>query len=186
MEHELNILEKKKVKLVPKEEKPLFIKIEEIEGRRLYHTKIMKDLYTFGIYKNQKHGFFISFKGLFNEEKAEYFRLFSLKEGDKFLGIYYGYRKPIKSIVKRYEENGVTKTVSFSKVYYIEFRFKKGSIFCYLKGIAYLLKKDRVYRRYYGSLINLLIGLEKEVYEFYGKKFLEGGLITKWIRKNQK
>ncbi|WP_348648861.1 DUF226 domain-containing protein [Borrelia parkeri] len=25
------------------------------------------------------------------------------------------------------------KTTSFSKVYYIEFRFKKGSVFCYLK-----------------------------------------------------
>ncbi|UPA15710.1 DUF226 domain-containing protein [Borrelia turicatae] len=182
----LKNVEKKKIKLIPKEEKSLFIKIEEIEGRKIYHTKIMKDLYKFGIDKNQKHKFFISFKGLFNEEKAEWFRLFSVKEGDKFLGISYGYRKPIKNTIRRYEENGVIKAVSFSKIYYLEFRFKKGSVFCYLRGFIYLLKKDRVHKQYYKTLIDMLTKLERQIYEFYGKKLPEGGLIEKWIQKKQK
>ncbi|WP_434757203.1 DUF226 domain-containing protein (plasmid) [Borrelia puertoricensis] len=179
-------VEKKKIRLIPKEEKLLFIKIEEIEGRKIYHTKIMKDLYTFDVDKNQKDKFFISLRGLFNEEKAEYFRLFPIKEGDKFLGIYYGYRKPIKNAVRKYEENGITKSVAFSKVYYIEFRFKKGSVFCYLRSFIYLLKKNKVHKRYYKTLIDMLTKLEREVYKFYEKKLPEGGLITKWIEKNLK
>ncbi|ATQ19060.1 DUF226 domain-containing protein (plasmid) [Borrelia miyamotoi] len=179
-------VEKQKVKLISKEEKLLFIRIEEIENRKIYHTKIMKDLYTFGIDKNQKDKFFISLRGLFNEEKAEWFRLFSLKEDNKFLGIYYGYRKPIKNAIRKYEENGIIKSIAFSKVYYIEFRFKKGSVFCYLRSFIYLLRKDKVHKKYYKTLLNMLSGLEKEVYKFYEKKLPEGGLINKWILKNQK
>ncbi|UPA18764.1 DUF226 domain-containing protein [Borrelia puertoricensis] len=146
----------------------------------------MEDLYKFGIYKSIKSMFFISFRGLFNQNKIEYFHLFPIKEGDKFLGIFYRYRKPIKNIVMKYEENGVIKTSTFSKVYYIEFRFKKGSVCCYLKGISRLLKKEKFDTKYYSSLITTLLTLEKEVYEFYGKKLPGGGLITKWIEKSLK
>ncbi|ANF34511.1 hypothetical protein A7978_05905 (plasmid) [Borrelia turicatae] len=178
--------EKKKIRLIPKEEKLLFIRIEEIEGRKIYHTKIMEDLYKFGIYKSIKSMFFISFRGLFNQDKIEYFHLFPIQEGDKFLGIFYRYRRPIKNIVMKYEENGVMKTSTFSKVYYLEFRFKKGSVCCYLKGISRLLRKEKFDTKYYQSLIHIIKKLEREVYEFYGKKLPEGGLIEKWIQKNQK
>ncbi|WP_024654651.1 DUF226 domain-containing protein [Borrelia hispanica] len=186
MEHGLNILEKKKIKLIPKEEKPLFVKIEEIEGRRLYHTKIMMDLHLFKVNENQKHKFFVSLRGLFDQNKVEYFHLFSIKGDDKFLGIYYGYRKPVKNIIRKYEDNGVSKSAIFLKVYYIEFRFKKGSVFCYLRGLAYLFRKDRLKTKYCQTLIDMTRRLEKKVYEFYNKKLLEGGLITKWIEKKQK
>ncbi|AHH07609.1 Putative cytosolic protein (plasmid) [Borrelia crocidurae DOU] len=186
MEHELNILEKKKVKLVPKEEKPLFVKIEEIENRKIYHTKIMMDLYSFGVYTKKRYVFFISLRGLFNQKKIEAFHLFPVREGDKFLGIYYGYRKPVKNVVRKYEENGISKAHSFSKAYYIEFRFKKGSVFCYIKGISRLVKKDKIDTKYCQILIDILTTLEKEVYEYYDKKLPEGGLIEKWIKKNQK
>ncbi|UPA18674.1 DUF226 domain-containing protein (plasmid) [Borrelia puertoricensis] len=179
-------VEKKKIRLIPKEEKLLFIKIEEIEGRKIYHTKIMMDLHIFGIDKNQKDKFLITFRGLFNQEKAEYFRLFPIKEGDKFLGIYYGYRKPIKNVIRKYEENGIEKAHSFSKTYYVEFRFKKGSIYCYLKGMSRLVKKEKIDTKYYESLVEKISCLEKEVYHFYGKKLPEGGNIIRWVTKNRK
>ncbi|AHH11424.1 DUF226 domain-containing protein (plasmid) [Borrelia coriaceae] len=186
MNCKLENLEKKKIKLIQKEEKPLFIKIEEIEDRKIYHTKIMMDLYTFKIKENRRHKFFISFRGLFNQNKIEYFHLFPIKEGDKFLGIRYGYRKPIKNILTKYQENGVTKSYILSKAYYIEFKFKKGSVFCYLRRLAYLLRKDVTHKQYYKVLINMLVKLERQVYKFYNKNLPDGGIITKWIEKNQK
>nr|WP_236842539.1 DUF226 domain-containing protein [Borreliella garinii] len=35
-------------------------------------------------------------------------------------------------------------------------------------------------------MIKILLTLEKEIYEFYNKKLSNGGLITKWIEKEQK
>ncbi|UPA13776.1 DUF226 domain-containing protein [Borrelia turicatae] len=185
MESVLERLKEKKLEIKDKKDKPIFIKIENKNSRTLYHTKIMMDLFSFGINKNQQYKFFIAFRGLFNREKIEFFSLFALRDDDKFLGIYYGCRKPIKNVVRRYEENGVMKASTFSKVYYIEFRFKKGSVFCYLRGISYLLRKDKTDTKYYKSLIEKLTNLEQLVYEFYGKKLPEGGLINKWIEKKQ-
>ncbi|WP_024653091.1 DUF226 domain-containing protein [Borrelia persica] len=173
-------------RLKEKKDKPIFIEIENINGRRIYHTKIMLDFYGFGINKNQKHKFFISFRGLFDREKVEFFSLFSLRDDDKFLGIFYGFRKPIKNVVRRYEENGIMKASTFSKIYYIEFRFKKGSVCCYIAGISYLLKKEKLNKKYCKSLIAILLNIENEVYKFYDKELPNGGLITKWIEKNQK
>ncbi|UPA12759.1 DUF226 domain-containing protein [Borrelia venezuelensis] len=186
MESVLERLKKKKLEIKEKRDKPIFVKIENKNNKTFYHTKIMKDLYVFGINKNQKNKFFISFRELFNQERIEFFHLFSLRNDDKFLGIFYGYRKPIKNVVTRYEENGVMKTSTFSKAYYIEFRFKKGSVFCYLKEISYLLKKDKSDTKYSKSLIEKLAKLEKQIYEFYGKNSKDGGLINKWIQKRQK
>ncbi|WAZ72784.1 DUF226 domain-containing protein (plasmid) [Borrelia miyamotoi] len=171
---------------VTKKEKPLFIKVEVENNRTLYHTNIMMDLYVFGINKNQKHKFFISFRGLFNQKKVEAFNLFSIKGDDDFLGIFYGYRKPIKNVAVKYEKDGISKTYTFSKVYYIGFKFNRGDIFCYLKGISRLLKKESSETKYYKSLINKFLNLEREVYEFYEKQLPKGGLIKKWIAKNQK
>ncbi|QFP42597.1 DUF226 domain-containing protein (plasmid) [Borrelia miyamotoi] len=185
MESVLERLKKKELEIKDKRDKPIFVKIENKNNRTLYHTKIMMDFYTFGISKNQQHKFFISFRKLFNREKVEFFSLFALRKDDKFLGIYYGCRKPIKNVVRRYEENGIMKASTFSKVYYIEFRFKKGSVFCYIVGISYLLRQDKINAKYCKTLIMILTNLEKQVYEFYGKKLPDGGIITKWMEKKQ-
>ncbi|AHH04355.1 Putative cytosolic protein (plasmid) [Borrelia nietonii YOR] len=183
MESVLERLKKKELAIKDKRNKTIFVKIEEINNRKIYHTKVMTDFYAFGINK-KKNRFFILLRKLFNRDKINEFHLFSLKDDDKFLGIYYGYRKPIKNIITRYEENGIIKTISFSKVYYIEFRFKKGSVFCYLRGISYLLRKEKSHKKYCESLVERIINLEKQVYEFYGKKLPDGGFINKWIEKN--
>ncbi|ANA43829.1 DUF226 domain-containing protein [Borrelia hermsii] len=185
MESVLERLKKKESEIKEKRDKPIFVKIESHNDRTLYHTKIMTDFYAFGINKKQNK-FFILLRTLFNRKKAEFFNLFPAREDDKFLGIFYGYRKPIKNVVTRYEENGIMKASTFSKVYYIEFRFKKGSVFCYIVGISYLLRKDKTDTKYCKSLVENLANLEKEVYEFYGKKLSDGGRINKWIEKNQK
>ncbi|WP_025400250.1 DUF226 domain-containing protein [Borrelia hermsii] len=186
MESVLERLKKKESEIKEKRDKTIFVKMEESNNRKIYHTKIMNDFYAFGVDGRQKDKFFISFRGLFNQAKITPFNLFSLKEDDKFLGIFYGYRKPIQNVVKKYEENGIVKTTSFSKVYYIEFRFKKGSIYCYIKGIYRLIRKDKSDTKYCKSLIEKLSKLEKEVHLFFNKKSPEGGIITKWIEKNLK
>ncbi|AHH04504.1 Putative cytosolic protein (plasmid) [Borrelia nietonii YOR] len=186
MESVLERLKKKESEIKEKRDKPIFVKIESHNDRTLYHTKIMMDFYAFGISERQNSKFFIAFRGLFNREKVEWFSLFALRDDDKCLGIFYGCRKPIKNVVRRYEENGVMKASTFSKVYYIEFRFKKGSVFCYLRGISYLLREDKIDTKYCKSLIEKLANLEKQVYEFYGKKLPDGGRINKWIEKNLK
>ncbi|AHH14679.1 DUF226 domain-containing protein [Borrelia hermsii] len=186
MESVLERHKRKELEIKEKRDKPIFTKIESYNNRTLYHTKIMMDFLAFGVDKRQKYKFFIALRGLFNQSKIELFSLFALRDDDKFLGIYYGYRKPIRNIITRYEENGVMKVVTFSKVYYIEFRFQKGSVFCYIKGISYLLRKEKIDTKYYKSLIEKLVNLEEQVYEFYNKKLPDGGLITKWIKKRQK
>ncbi|WP_367613229.1 DUF226 domain-containing protein (plasmid) [Borrelia hermsii] len=186
MESVLERLKKKELEIKDKRNKSIFLKMEGNNDRKIYHTKIMMDFYAFGVDKKKKNKFFITFRELFNQEKIKSFNLFSLKEDDKFLGIFYGYRKPIQNVVKKYEENGVIKSYTFSKVCYIEFRFKKGSVCCYIKGISRLLKKEKIDTKYYSSLIKTLSTLEKEVYEFYNKKLPDGSLINKWIQKRQK
>ncbi|WP_024653028.1 DUF226 domain-containing protein [Borrelia persica] len=187
MESVLERLKEKKVEIAPKEKnRNLFIKIEDKNNRKIYHTKIMTNFCTFGVDRRQKHRFFIAFKNLLNQKKIEFFSLFALRDDDKFLGIFYGYRKPIKNVIRRYEENGVIKSSMFSKVYYIEFRFKKGSVFCYLVGISYLLRKEKSHKKYYDALMQVFSDLEKQVYEFYNKKLPNGGIITRWVEKNQK
>ncbi|WP_024654764.1 DUF226 domain-containing protein [Borrelia hispanica] len=183
MNSALERLKAKKADIKQIEKRRIFVRVENLQDRKIYHTKIMNDLYVFGVNKNQKHKFFISFRGLFNREKINEFNLFSLKGDDKFLGIFYGYRKPIQNIITRYEENGIMKAYTFSKVYYIEFRFHKGSVFCYIKGIAKLLKKEKLKTQYGKFLLELIISLEKQVYEFYNKKLPSGGIITRWIEK---
>ncbi|WP_215821328.1 DUF226 domain-containing protein [Borreliella bavariensis] len=184
-----NILEKlkeKKTKIKPERNNNIFVKIEKKDDKSIYHTKIFLDFHAFGTKKNQNYRFLISFRKLLDRKKTEAFSLFSLKDEDKFLGINYGCRKPIKNVLRRYEENNKLKTATFSKIHYIQFKFKKGSIFCYVVGISYLLRKDKIKKKYYKSLIKILLTLEKEIYEFYNKKLSNGGLITKWIEKEQK
>ncbi|UPA19334.1 DUF226 domain-containing protein [Borrelia puertoricensis] len=163
----------------------IFTKIENTNNQTIYHTKILQDFYAFGIDKNNNDKFFLILRELFKEKLCK-FHLFSTKDDDKFLGIHYGYRKPIKNIVTRYEKNGITKTYTFSKVHYIEFRFKKGSVFCYVKGIYYFFRKEKSNTKYCKTLLAIIQRLERQVYEFYNKKLPDGGVITKWIKKNLK
>ncbi|WP_215537571.1 DUF226 domain-containing protein [Borreliella bavariensis] len=181
----LEKLKEKKTK-IKTEKKDIFVKIEKKNNKSIYHTKILLDFHAFGTKKNQNHRFFISFRKLFDRNKTESFSLFSLKNEDKFLGIRYGCRKPIKNVLRRYEENNKLKTATFSKIHYIQFRFKTGSIFCYVAGLSYLLRKDKIKKKYYKSLIKILLTLEKEIYEFYDKKLSNEGIITNWIEKEQK
>ncbi len=132
--------EKSKIKCYNKDR---FITIEKENGKAMYHTKIMMDIYKFKIH-DKKNVFRLSLRNLFNQSKVEEIFLYPVKERNKFIGIFYGYRKPIKAPIIpiiRYEINGFRKLNSFTRAYYREFRFEKGNVFCYFKGIFRLLKK---------------------------------------------
>ncbi|WP_336510735.1 DUF226 domain-containing protein [Borreliella garinii] len=92
-------------------------------------------------------------------------------------------QKTYKNIITRYKDNGIIKSYIFYKVYYIKFKFKKGSMFCYLRSLARLIKKERINKKYFQAFINMLNRLEKEVYRFYCKELPDGGIINKWIEK---
>ncbi|WP_418906317.1 DUF226 domain-containing protein (plasmid) [Borreliella tanukii] len=180
----LEKLRNKKKEIIRESRKPeIFIKKEILKGRTIYHTKMLMDLYRFEINKYKKNKFLILFRELFNQEKLEGLNLFSTRENDKFIGIFYGHRKPIKNIITRYKVNGTVKSYTFSKVYYIEFKFKKGSVFCYLRSLARLIKKEKINKKYFQAFIDMLNRLEKEVYEFYQKELPSGGIINKWMEK---
>ncbi|AHH04067.1 Putative cytosolic protein (plasmid) [Borrelia nietonii YOR] len=184
----LELLKQKKKEIDPKNQRKgksnIFSKVEEINKRKIYHTKIFNDFYTFGISKNEPTKFFISLRGIFNIEDISMFHLFSIRDNDDFLGIYYGIKKLDKAfLVKNFNKR---ETYTLRKCEYIEFRFKKGGVFCYLSGLHNLLKKDKVGSSYYQTLLSILLELERELYAFYGKKLPEGGIIPKWIQKRQK
>ncbi len=71
---------------------------------------------------------------MFNGERiVEETHLYSIKEGDKFIGIFYGFRKPIKKAIIKYQLNGNRKSYGFTRAYYMEVRFKTGSVFSTLR-----------------------------------------------------
>ncbi len=166
--------------------KERFILIEKENGKAMYHTKIMMDVYKFGVYE-KKNEFRVSLRALFNGERiVEETHLYPIKEGDKFIGIFYGFRKPIKKAIVKYQLNGNRKSYGFARAYYMEVRFKAGSVFFYFKGLYRLLDKGRMNNHYNKILFSMFTDLEKQVYEFYGKKYPEQGPLTKWIIKNLK
>ncbi len=144
MKSVLEKLKNKKKEILKKSRKPaIFIKKEILNERTIYHTKMLMDLYKFEINRYRKNKFLILFRELFNQAKLEGFNLFSARENDKFLGIFYVYKKPIKNIITKYKDNGTIKSYTFAKVYDMEFKFKKGSVFYYLRGLARLIKKRK-------------------------------------------
>ncbi len=166
--------------------KERFILIEKKNGKSMYHTKIMMDIYKFGVYE-KKNEFRVSLRALFNGEKiVEETHLYPIKEGDKFIGIFYGFRKPIKKAIVKYQLNGNRKSYGFARAYYMEVRFKAGSVFFYFKGLYRLLDKQRMNNHYNKMLFSMFTDLEQKVYKFYGKKYPEKGPLTKWILKNLK
>ncbi|ACH93970.1 putative cytosolic protein [Borrelia duttonii CR2A] len=186
MEDALKRLKEKKLEIEKnRNKKDVFLKIERLKDRTIYHTKIFRDFYTFGIDKNDSNKFFLILRDLFKDQTCK-FHLFSIKDGDKFLGMHYGYRKPIKNVISKYKENGIIKTHTFPKVFYVEFKFKKGSVFCYIKGIYYFFRKAKSNTKYCKILFEIINRLEKQIYEFYGKQLPSGGIITRWLEKNQK
>ncbi|WP_348648860.1 DUF226 domain-containing protein [Borrelia parkeri] len=58
-------------------------------------------LFIWQLIKIKRTNFLFHLEDYLIREKITPFNLFSLKDDDKFLGIYYGYRKPIKNIVRR-------------------------------------------------------------------------------------
>ncbi|WP_417903206.1 DUF226 domain-containing protein (plasmid) [Borreliella andersonii] len=173
-----------------KKEKNIFIKKEKIDNKTLYHTKIFSDFFAFGINQRSENKFFITLRNLFDKNKKSNFHLFGIKESvnDEFLGMFYGFKRLTKPLFFKYEDiiTKTVKTVPMYKIYYIEFRFKKGSVFCYIKAIHALTKKEKFKKKYAQSLLEILINLEHKVYRFYNKNLLNGGFIIKWITKNQK
>ncbi|MCD2385129.1 DUF226 domain-containing protein, partial [Borreliella burgdorferi] len=95
-------------------------------------------------------------------------------------------RKPIKKPLIKYQINGARKAYALARAYYMEFRFKAGSVFCYFKGLYRLLDKKRTNNHYNKVLFSMFTDLEQQVYKFYGKKYPEQGPLIKWILKNLK
>lgn len=172
------------------EKNNIFIKKEKINNKTLYHTRIFRDFFTFGLNQRKENKFFITLRSLFDKNKKNSFHLFGIEKSinDEFLGMFYGFKRLTRPIFFRYEDI-ITKTVKIIpmyKIHYIEFRFKKGSVFCYIKAIHALTKKEKFKKKYAQSLLERIINLEHKVYRFYNKNLSNGGIITKWITKNQK
>ncbi|WP_024653613.1 DUF226 domain-containing protein [Borrelia persica] len=183
--------EEKKIEfeLKPKK-KDVFSKVMVENNRTIYHTKIFNDFFTFGTSQKEEGKFIVILRELFNKERNSSFHLFRIKENvsDKFIGMFYGFKRLKKPIYFKYEtcSTQIIETTPIYKVYYIEFRFKKGSIFCYIRAIYALTKKEKFKKNYVYSLLERIIKLENEVYKFYNKKLPKGGIINRWIEKNQK
>lgn len=173
-----------------KKKNNIFIKKEKINNKTLYHTKIFSDFFTFGINQRSENKFFITLRSLFDKNKKSSFHLFGIEESinDEFLGMFYGFKRFPRPLFFKYEDiiTKTVKTVPMYKIHYIEFRFKKGSVFCYIKAIHALTKKEKFKKKYAQSLLERIINLEHKVYGFYNKNLLNGGIIIKWITKNQK
>ncbi len=80
----------------------------------------MMDIHKLGIVNVKKNQFRVSFRELYNQMEIQEIRLYPIRKKDKFLGIFYGHRKPVKNVFVRYTMDGVKKVYSFSKTYYIE------------------------------------------------------------------
>ncbi len=59
-------------------------------------------------------------------------------------------------------------------------------MFCYLRSLARVIKKEKINKRYFQTFIDMLNRLEKKVYEFYCKELPDGGIVNKWIEKTLK
>ncbi|MBB6213595.1 DUF226 domain-containing protein (plasmid) [Borreliella californiensis] len=173
-----------------KKKNNIFIKKEKINNKTLYHTKIFRDIYTFGINQRNENKFFITLRNLFDINEKSNFHLFRIKESinDEFLGMFYGFKRLTRPLFFKYKDviTKAIKTIPMYKIHYIEFRYKKGSVFCYIKAIHALTKKEKFKKKYAQNLLERIINLEHKVYRFYNKNLSNGGIIIKWITKNQK
>ncbi|WKC58473.1 DUF226 domain-containing protein [Borrelia sp. P9F1] len=166
----------------------IFAKIEQDGDRKLYYTRLVTSFYTFKVHRDCKDKFWIAFRGMPDLNEIYHLNLFSLAEGDKFKGIFYGFQKLKNGINAYYMDSNLGQRTSFRvfKVYHIEFRFKRGSVFCRMDGLHSLIQKEKVETKYCKLLFELIEQLERKVYEFYNKKLPKGGMIGKWREKNLK
>ncbi|WP_330529096.1 DUF226 domain-containing protein [Borreliella valaisiana] len=161
--------------------KDTFNKIEKIDSKKVYYTRIFKHLVNFKV-TNKEQRFRLVFQE-YNNKDYYFFNLFALEENDKFLGIKYGWDRLEKPFFLKKEDN---KIYVIKKLYHIEFRFKKGSIKSYILSLRTLLrKKEKETTEYYQFTLNHLEKMESKVYKFYNKKLPDGGILKKWILKNQ-
>lgn len=161
--------------------KSTFSRVEEIDGKKVYYTKIFKHLINFKV-TNKEQRLRLVFQE-FNNKDYYFFNLFALEENDKFLGIKCGWDRLEKPFFLKKEDN---KIYAIKKLYYIEFKFKKGSIKSYILSLRTLLrKKEKENTEYYRFTLNHLEKMETKVYKFYNKKLPDGGVLKKWILKNQ-
>lgn len=162
-------------------EKTAFFRIEEIDNKKIYYTKLFKHLIKFRI-TNKDHKLSLIFQKLNNKKNYYLFNLFPLKEDNKFLGIKYGWDKLEKPFFLKKDN----KSYVIKKLYYLEFKFSKGSIKCYIQSLRTLLrKKDKENTEYYKFNLEHIKKMENTVYKFYSKKLKDTGVIYKWIEKNQ-
>ncbi|MCD2383383.1 DUF226 domain-containing protein [Borreliella burgdorferi] len=162
-------------------ERTAFFRIEEIDNKKIYYTKIFKYLVKFRI-ANKDNKLSLTFQKLNNKKNYYLFNLFPLKEGNKFIGIKYGWDKLEKPFFLRQNN----KSYVIKKLYYLEFKFSKGSIKCYVQSLRTLLrKKDKESTKYYKFNLEHIKRMENTVYKFYSKKLKNKGVIYKWIEKNQ-
>lgn len=180
------IINKKEIEYnenINKEEKErtAFFRIEEIDNKKIYYTKLFKHLIKFRI-TNKDHKLSLIFQKLNNKKNYYLFNLFPLKEDNKFLGIKYGWDKLEKPFFFKKDN----KSYVIKKLYYLEFKFSKGSIKCYIQSLRTLLrKKDKENTKYYKFNLEHIKKMENTVYKFYSKKLKDTGVIYKWIEKNQ-
>ncbi|APS99316.1 hypothetical protein Bmayo_04695 (plasmid) [Borreliella mayonii] len=162
-------------------EKTAFSKIEEIDNKKIYYTKIFKHLIKFRI-TSKDNKLSLTFQKLNNKKNYYLFNLFPLKGDNKFLGIKYGWDKLEKPFFLKKDN----KSYVIKKLYYLEFKFSKGSIKCYIQSLRTLLrKKDKESTKYYRFNLEHIKRMENTVYKFYSKKLKNTGVIYKWIEKNQ-
>ncbi|ACN53133.1 DUF226 domain-containing protein (plasmid) [Borreliella spielmanii] len=162
-------------------ERTAFSKIEEINNKKIYYTKIFKHLVKFRI-TNKNNKLSLTFQKIDNKKKYYLFNLFPLKENNKFLGIKYGWDKLEKPFFLRKDN----KSYVIDKLHYLEFTFSKGSIKCYIESLRTLLrKKDKENTKYYSFNLEHIKKMETTVYKFYNKKLKDKGVIYKWIQENQ-
>uniref|UniRef100_UPI00359C61B0 DUF226 domain-containing protein n=1 Tax=Borreliella afzelii TaxID=29518 RepID=UPI00359C61B0 len=176
-----NLLEKLRNKKNNIEKKIIFNRIEEVNSRRIYYTKIFNHLIGFRI-TIKRERLRLTLHKFNNAEDFLFLNLFPLKEDDKFLEIRYRHDKLDKPFFLKKENN---KTYAIKKLYYIEFAFKKGSIKAYVQSLRTLLRKNKENTEYYQFNLSHLKKMEKKVYEFYNIKLKDEGVINKWIKKNQ-
>ncbi|WP_210380286.1 DUF226 domain-containing protein [Borreliella valaisiana] len=176
-----SLLEKLRNKKNNIEKRIIFNRIEEVNSRKIYCTKIFKQFVRFKVTKKGER-LRLTFQKFNNTEDFLFFNLFPLKEDDKFLEIRYRHEIVDKPFFLKKENN---KTYAINKLYYIEFAFKNGSIKAYVQSLRTLLRKNKENTEYYQFNLSHLKKMEKKVYEFYNKKLKDEGVINKWIKKNQ-
>ncbi|WP_234909369.1 DUF226 domain-containing protein [Borreliella turdi] len=138
-----------------------FFKKEIIDGKTMYHTRLMNIFILSRVKKDRLSIYFIN---SLNKEK-KWVHLFALRDRDSFLGMFYGFKKirrnefysDYASVCKLSKE--IFRT--FNKAYYIEFRFKTGSVFLYIQALAYLIQDENSQcKKLYRKILNLKKGVQ--------------------------